>query len=72
MLLDAPVLPTSETLCSKDVLLPKTAVLEPRPTLKRDSKLLLLHPDKCTLEGAKEAFQKVSSAFRCLSDARRK
>jgi hypothetical protein len=42
MLLDAPVLPTSETLCSKDVLLPKTAVLEPRPTLKRDSKLLFL------------------------------
>ena len=42
MLLDAPVRPTSETLSSKDVLLPKTAVLEPRPTLKRDSKLLFL------------------------------
>jgi hypothetical protein len=30
---------------------------------------LLLHPDKCQLDGAKEAFQKVSSAFACLSDA---
>lgn len=30
---------------------------------------LLLHPDKCQLEGAKEAFQKVSAAFGCLSDA---
>jgi DnaJ family protein B protein 12 len=30
---------------------------------------LSLHPDKCQLHGAKEAFQKVSSAFRCLSDA---
>jgi hypothetical protein len=30
---------------------------------------LLLHPDKCQLEGAKEAFQKVSGAFGCLSDA---
>ena len=30
---------------------------------------LRLHPDKCQLEGAKEAFQKVSTAFGCLSEA---
>jgi DnaJ family protein B protein 12 len=30
---------------------------------------LQLHPDKCELEGAKDAFQKVSEAFACLSDA---
>lgn len=29
---------------------------------------LSLHPDKCQLEGSKEAFQKLSSAFGCLSD----
>ena len=29
---------------------------------------LRLHPDKCQLEGSKEAFQKLSSAFGCLSD----
>lgn len=29
---------------------------------------LVLHPDKCQLEGGKEAFQKLSSAFGCLSD----
>ena len=29
---------------------------------------LQLHPDKCQLDGAKEAFQKVSSAFGCLSE----
>jgi len=28
---------------------------------------LLLHPDKCQLAGANEAFQKVSTAFACLS-----
>ena len=39
MLLDAPVRPTSETLCSKDVLLPKIAV---PGSPKRDSKLLFL------------------------------
>lgn len=30
---------------------------------------LVLHPDKCSIEGAKEGFQKVSTAFQCLSDA---
>ena len=30
---------------------------------------LRLHPDKCQLEGSKEAFQKLSSAFGCLSDS---
>jgi DnaJ family protein B protein 12 len=30
---------------------------------------LQLHPDKCQLEGAKDAFQKVSEAFACLGDA---
>ena len=29
---------------------------------------LKLHPDKCALTGAEEAFKKVSSAFACLSD----
>jgi hypothetical protein len=29
---------------------------------------LRLHPDKCQLDGAKEAFQKLSSAFGCLSE----
>lgn len=28
-----------------------------------------LHPDKCQLDGATEAFQKLSSAFGCLSNA---
>lgn len=30
---------------------------------------LQLHPDKCQLGGAKEAFQKLSSAFGCLSNS---
>ena len=29
---------------------------------------LLLHPDKCSEEGAEEAFKKVSTAYSCLSD----
>merc|ERR1719498_1844923 len=29
-----------------------------------------LHPDKCRLTGAEEAFKKVSTAFSCLNDAK--
>ena len=29
---------------------------------------LRLHPDKCQLDGSKEAFQKLSAAFGCLSE----
>ena len=29
---------------------------------------LRLHPDKCQLPGSKEAFQKLGSAYSCLSD----
>jgi len=31
-----------------------------------------LHPDKCNLTGAEEAFKKVSTAFSCLNDARQR
>ena len=31
-------------------------------------KALLLHPDRCQLDGAKDAFQKLSNAHMCLSD----
>jgi len=30
---------------------------------------LLLHPDKCSVEGAEESFKKVSSAYACLSQS---
>jgi len=30
---------------------------------------LLLHPDKCSVEGAEDAFKRVSTAYSCLSDA---
>jgi hypothetical protein len=30
---------------------------------------LLLHPDKCSVDGCEEAFKKVSSAYKCLSSA---
>ena len=36
------------------------------------SKALLLHPDKCDLDGAKEAFQKLSSAHACLMDSEKR
>ena len=29
---------------------------------------LLLHPDKCGVEGGESAFQKVAAAFSCLRD----
>jgi hypothetical protein len=31
-----------------------------------------LHPDKCALNGADEAFKKVSAAFACLSDSEKR
>lgn len=31
-----------------------------------------LHPDKCNLTGAEEAFKKVSTSFSCLSDSRQR
>ena len=33
---------------------------------------LKLHPDKCALNGADEAFKKVSAAFACLSDSEKR
>lgn len=33
---------------------------------------LRLHPDKCNLSGAEEAFKKVSTAFGCLHDSRQR
>ena len=33
---------------------------------------LKLHPDKCDLSGAEEAFKKISSAFACLSDPQKR
>lgn len=33
---------------------------------------LKLHPDKCKAAGAEEAFKKVSRAFQCLSDAKKR
>ncbi len=36
------------------------------------AKALLLHPDKCALAGAKEAFQKLTNANSCLMDADRR
>ncbi len=33
---------------------------------------LKLHPDKCNLTGADEAFKKVSSAYACLSDSQKR
>lgn len=30
---------------------------------------LLLHPDKCKVAGAEDAFKKVSTAYKCLSDS---
>merc|ERR1719265_1598458 len=31
-----------------------------------------LHPDKCQLTGAEDAFKKVSTAFSCLNDSRQR
>merc|ERR1719399_1414017 len=33
---------------------------------------LRLHPDKCKAPGAEEAFKKLSKAFQCLTDARKR
>ena len=35
-------------------------------------KALMLHPDKCQLEGAKNAFQRLSNAHMCLMDAEKR